>query len=305
MYSYTIGGALLTACCLSGLATASSSDHHADDNPRYSFNDLWSMEKSFWDSFLYPANLAQINATDDSVFAENVQGRVDITRTFDGRELNNEYIFGLFSEPEHLSLVGVPIAYNITQFTANSNIASATTVVTFNATSFGIIIPVTIDTWIEWDAQKKIVQYDATFRWFGFLLDALLKAQAARMNTTDPAAVQAALTQQLASTICQTHEDYCKGADQQYESKDACIDYLTTKTRFGQAFELGRDTLLCREVHEHMVKYRPDIHCAHIGPTGGDYCVDDKSYEQVVLERYFRDSFIAYGYGEEQNIWVA
>jgi hypothetical protein len=72
MYSYTIGGALLTACCLSGLATASSSDHHADDNPRYSFNDLWSMENSFWDTFLYPANLAQINATDDSVFAENV-----------------------------------------------------------------------------------------------------------------------------------------------------------------------------------------------------------------------------------------
>lgn len=75
-----------------------------------------------------------------------VQGRVDITRTFDGRELNNEYIFGLFSDPDHLSLVGVPIAYSITQFTANDDIASATTVVTFNSTSFNIIIPVTIDT---------------------------------------------------------------------------------------------------------------------------------------------------------------
>jgi hypothetical protein len=230
---------------------------------------------------------------------------VDITRTFDGRELNNEYIFGLFSEPDHLSLVGVPIAYSITQFTANGNIASATTVVTFNSTSFGVVIPVTIDTWIEWDAQQKIVQYDATFRWFGPLLEALLKAQAARMNTTDLAVVRAALTQRLADTICQTHEDNCKGENQQYENRDACMDFLTNKTRFGQAYELGRDTLLCREVHELMVKYRPDIHCSHIGPTGGDYCVDDLSYEQVVLEKYFRDSFIAYGYGQEQNIWVA
>ncbi|KAF4172205.1 hypothetical protein CNMCM8694_006434 [Aspergillus lentulus] len=305
MYSHTIASALFAACCLSGLATASSPLHNADVKPDYSFDDLWSLERSFWDTFLYPTNVAQINATDDSVFAENVQGRVDITRTFDGRELNNEYIFGLFSEPDHLSLVGVPIAYSITQFTANGNIASATTVVTFNSTSFGVIIPVTIDSWIEWDTQKKIVQYDATFRWFGPLLEALLKAQAARMNTTDLAVVRAALTQQLADTICQTHEDNCKGENQQYESRDACMDFLTNKTRFGQAYELGRDTLLCREVHELMVKYRPDIHCPHIGPTGGDYCVDDLSYEQVVLEKYFRDSFIAYGYGQEQNIWVA
>lgn len=36
-----------------------------------------------------------------------VEGRVDVTRTFDGGELNAEYIFGLFSEPDHVSLYRV------------------------------------------------------------------------------------------------------------------------------------------------------------------------------------------------------
>lgn len=31
------------------------------------------------------------------LLAEDVQGRVDITRTFDGRELNTAYLFGLFA----------------------------------------------------------------------------------------------------------------------------------------------------------------------------------------------------------------
>jgi hypothetical protein len=72
MYSHTIASAFFMACCLSGLATASSPLHNADGKPDYSFDDLWSLERSFWDTFLYPTNVAQINATDDSVFAENV-----------------------------------------------------------------------------------------------------------------------------------------------------------------------------------------------------------------------------------------
>ncbi|KAL2848413.1 hypothetical protein BJY01DRAFT_246425 [Aspergillus pseudoustus] len=263
----------------------------------FTFNELWALQNNLWDQFLYPANLAQINATDTSVFAEDVQGRVDITRTFDDRELNNEYIFGLFSDPEHLSLVGVPIAYSITQFAANENIASATTVFTFNATSFNsTLVPVTVDTWILYNPDGKIAQYDATFRWFGWLLDTILEAAGRTLfNTTDPLATESHLATLLASTICQTHEEYCLGGNQQYASTEECIRFLTSDIRFGKAYELGRNTLLCREVHEHMVRYRPTEHCPHIGPTGGNYCVDDKGYADVVTEDYFRAPFIPYG----------
>ncbi|KKK23466.1 hypothetical protein ARAM_003970 [Aspergillus rambellii] len=272
--------------------------------PSFTFNEVWALQNSLWENFLYPANLEQINATNTSVFAEDVQGRVDITRTFDGRELNNEYIFGLFSDPQHLSLVGIPIAYNITQFAANRNIASATTVFTFNATSFNLLVPITIDTWLMFDPDGKITQYDATFRWFPKLFDALAQAAGKQFNLTDPAQIQSRLASLLADTICQTHADRCVGENQQYASKDECIRFLTTQVRFGGPDELGGNTLLCREVHEHMVQYRPAEHCPHIGPTGGNYCVDDKTYDEVVTERYFRESFIPYGYGDN-NIWVA
>ncbi|KAI9037146.1 FAD-binding oxidoreductase [Aspergillus affinis] len=264
---------------------------------------LWELENNFWTQFLYPANVKQINATDESVFAEDVQGRVDITRTFDGRELNNEYIFGLFTQPDTVSLTGVPINYNITQFAANQNIASATTVLTFNVTTFGVLLPLVIDTWIEFNADGKIAQYDATFRWFDYFVSTLLGVAAKRFNTTDEAEVQKQVAGIVAPTVCDQSMKYC-GDYEHYESRDQCIEYLTKETRFGQPFELGKNTLLCREVHKHMVGYRPDIHCSHIAPSGGAYCVDDMDYQQVVLQKYFEDSWVANGFADE-NIWVA
>lgn len=40
--------------------------------PNLTFDQLWKLETNIWDNFLYPANLKQINATDKSVFAEDV-----------------------------------------------------------------------------------------------------------------------------------------------------------------------------------------------------------------------------------------
>jgi hypothetical protein len=128
---------------------------------------------------------------------------------------------------------------------------------------------------------------------FGWLLDTLLDA-AGRLNfnTTDPAKTQTRLGGPLAETICQTHEDYCVGANVQYSNKAQYVDFLANKSRFGKAYKLGRNTLLCREVHEHMLRHQPEVHCPHIGPTGGDYYVDDKTYADVVTEMYFREPYI-------------
>ncbi|EKV19864.1 hypothetical protein PDIG_00310 [Penicillium digitatum PHI26] len=286
-------------------ASVEGKDLSENPKPTFSFDRLWKLEKGFWDSFLYPENLNQTQGNESAIFTSDVQGRVDITRTFDGDELNREYIFGLFADPDHVSLVGVPIAYNITQFTANDDIASATTVVTFNATSFGFLIPVTIDTWVKFNADGKIAQYDATFRWFEYLLDFLLEGVATKINATEPEQAVAYVADLLATAICDTHEQHCIGSNQQYTDSASCYDFLTKTVRFGKAHELGRNTLLCREVHEHMVQYRPDVHCSHIGPGGGGYCVDDMDYMQTVLQRYFNDSWIPFGYGTDQNIWLA
>ena len=72
-------------------------------------------------------SLFWVNSFKSSLLAEDVQGRVDITRTFDGRELNTEYLFGLFANlatSAGFSLLGVP---ETTHFAASQNIASAST----------------------------------------------------------------------------------------------------------------------------------------------------------------------------------
>lgn len=57
----------------------------------------------------------------------------------------------------------------------------------------------------------------------------------------------------------------------------------------------GRNTLLCRMVHQNMVPIRPSVHCPHIGQGGGGYCDDDMSYMQTVTEPYFTNYPFEYG----------
>ena len=127
---------------------------------------------------------------------------------------------------------------------------------------------------------------------------------AAKINATSSDEAVGYISDILAKTICATHEESCTGENKQYNNSSDCYDYLTQKIRFGKSYELGRNTLLCREVHEHMVPLRPDVHCSHIGPSGGNYCVDDMDYEQTVLQKYFNGSWIPFGYGDDQNVWL-
>jgi hypothetical protein len=220
-----------------------------------------------------------------------VQGRVDITRTFDGAELNTEYVFGLFSDPSLVGFVGIPVAYEIRQFAASENIVSASTIVTYNDTTFGIQFPVTIDTFMTWDTTtKQITQYDATFKWFGFLLDTLITEAALWINATSHDQAIEFLAKTYATSLCDRHANYCHDKNQQYTDSTSCHDFVTKQIRFGQAFELGGNTLLCRMVHVGMIKFRPDVHCSHIGPSGGGMCVDNLSYMDVVTRKYFTNS---------------
>lgn len=110
--------------------TANATD--AVQSTTFSFSQLWDLNKKLLDNFIYPADVKQAQAINSTIFAENVQGRVDITRTFDGRELNTEYIFGLFAnfaaaKPGAFSLLGVPLSYEILNFAANQNVVSTLT----------------------------------------------------------------------------------------------------------------------------------------------------------------------------------
>ena len=50
-------------------------------------------------------------------------------------------------------------------------------------------------------------------------------------------------------------------------------------------------------VHQNMVPLRPEVHCPHIGPSGGAYCIDTPSYAGTVGANYFTNYPFAYGNG--------
>ena len=60
------------------------------DNSNYQQKFTWFTR--FVDAFMYPNNTAEASKINSTLFAENVQGRVDLTSTFDGRELNTEVL---------------------------------------------------------------------------------------------------------------------------------------------------------------------------------------------------------------------
>ena len=81
--------------------------------------------------------------------------------------------------------------------------------------------------------------------------------------TTAEAAV-AGLANAIATGVCKTAQESCNAtntaAKDLYQSPEQCHEFLTQKIRFGKAYELGRNTLLCRAIHQNMVTRRPSEH---------------------------------------------
>ncbi len=120
---------LSTAKRNSPITTSASTN--SSSQPCFEFDELYNLQKQFLNSFISPADQTQAKSINSSLLSEDCLGRIDITRTFKGRELNTEYLFGLFANlaatPGSLSLLGVPVSYEILHFAANENVVSALT----------------------------------------------------------------------------------------------------------------------------------------------------------------------------------
>ncbi|KAH8651801.1 hypothetical protein BGZ60DRAFT_387813, partial [Tricladium varicosporioides] len=83
------------------------------------------------DNFIYLVDVAQAKSINSTLLAEDIQRQIDITRTFDSRELNTKYLFGLFVnlviDSNSISLIKVLILYKILYFTINKYITLAIT----------------------------------------------------------------------------------------------------------------------------------------------------------------------------------
>ena len=71
-----------------------------------------------------------------------------------------------------------------------------------------------------------------------------------KLGATSSIQVTQILTGILAQEICGTAQRYCHGTNQQYSNATSCYQFLTKEVRFGEAYEFGRNTLVCRMVHQ-------------------------------------------------------
>lgn len=250
---------------------------------------------------MVPKNLPQLKDLASPLFAENITGRVSDSRKFLGRELNTEYVFGAFTGPvidsTRVTLLGMPTWHKPMRFAANVADRSAflTELVGFNITLLGKVVPVQLDLWMRWNEDGELTAYDARFVYFDWLMADATVTLAQKFRLKNAADTQNRIKEVLVEQVCRTTLRHCHGDLEEYASLDECHDYLMNKVPLGQPYEFGRDTVMCRSLHEGMLVLKPEAHCAHVGPTGGDMCTNNLDYSEYVVDSDFYDT---YGHGQ-------
>jgi hypothetical protein len=124
--------------------------------PIFTSDQLYGFVERFHNTFIYPNNLKEAQKINSSLFADNVLGNVDITRTFSGAELNTEYVFGSFAnvgKSQSLNLLGVPLSWNMTHFVGSHNVASYAATFQFFIPVLNITLPLEIWTWLSFNVS--------------------------------------------------------------------------------------------------------------------------------------------------------
>ncbi|KAJ7597536.1 hypothetical protein C8J56DRAFT_1159419 [Mycena floridula] len=230
--------------------------------------------------FSYPQIIETAQTVNYTGFADDIVGRFDITGTFVGRELNTEYIFGIFSglatgANVSTPLIGTPLSEEskVTGLVVNDNVVVVTSIRNFNWTV--AVVPVRFDFKFMFNDDGLVTQYDGgIFRSgvvFADIWPKLAPHLIAELDLPDNTSVQVALQTRAARDICSQHEKFCLGPDVQYESTAACLDFVLNKISMGEVWAGGQNSAFCRYLHTPMLPFRPSVRCPHIGPTGGPH----------------------------------
>ncbi|KAI5478206.1 hypothetical protein MNV49_005373 [Pseudohyphozyma bogoriensis] len=257
--------------------------------------------QDFQHGFLNPAEI--VNAGIDSpAFADDIVGRVDVTTTFEGIELNTEYIYalwlGITNDNTSTPLIGSAANQTIQTLVIQPPVVFVSTITNLYYATMDYILPMQIDLILNFNDDLKITTYDVTFRrWpeaWNYLLPKLGPQLAKEMNMTFSATsnITALVARRAAIDVCDVAMEYCVGSNVQYSSHDQCMQFLTEEVPFGQPWEGGMNTGFCRYIHKNMVAKRPEVHCAHVGPSGGDMCIA-RDYIEVTTAFPFGSTLVA------------
>lgn len=132
--------------------------------PNFTSSHLYFLTDRFLKTHMYPLNIAQASSINSSLLSSDILGRVDATRDYAGRELNTEYLFGLFANialnPDAFTLLGYPVNYTFTRFLGQGNVVSFAAVVEYMLPVTKTIVPQELDFWVTFNDEGEISQYD-------------------------------------------------------------------------------------------------------------------------------------------------
>ncbi|KAJ7836790.1 hypothetical protein B0H14DRAFT_2793080 [Mycena olivaceomarginata] len=227
---------------------------------------------------IFPANAKIIAegapAVPPGLFNANATGRV----TPD----SFEYFFGLAPLPSGSPPNGAISKATLAEFTSGCpEVAASTVYLTLstinpdNSTGPFISILKQIAFW-RFDDEGAVLNYDA---WIPDL--DLFGLQARGFDVYTLAGMHSTI-----QGICAAQAQTCTGNNTVYDSVSECVQTLAVKP-FGRSDEAWGDNVVCRGIHVLLTKIRPEVHCLHVGPTGGGKCID-VAYNDV----YFNDEFL-------------
>ncbi|KAJ7864457.1 hypothetical protein B0H14DRAFT_3107548 [Mycena olivaceomarginata] len=242
--------------------------------------------QKIYDLTVFPANARIINegasAVPDGLFNTNATGRVTPLGEFFGFQDSIEYFFGLAPLPSGIPPNGAITNATLVQFTSGCpEVAASTvylTVSTINPdnTPGPFITALKQTAFWRFDRHGAVLEYEA---WIPSL-DRFVSA----VNGVDfygPESMNGTI-----QGICGQQAQTCVGNNTVYNSVEDCIATLSAKP-FGRLDEAWGDNIVCRSIHVLLTKFRPEVHCAHVGPTGGGKCIDVE-YNDV----FFNDEFL-------------
>ncbi|KAI9866207.1 MAG: hypothetical protein M1813_001768 [Trichoglossum hirsutum] len=209
-------------------------------------------------------------AVPKGLFNDNATGRVDPVGNFSGFDDSIEYFFALAPVAQQKGRSVVISGAEIAEFTSSCPEVAASVV--YLETK--VVNPGEPD-----DGQKQTTLKQVAF-WRFDECGAVLKYDAwipnlntwlevnNRFSISNPQ-FQAASVQ----GICSVSMERCVGGNAQWTSFDECVSALSAKS-YGNYDEAWGDNIVCRSIHLVLTGVRPEIHCPHVGPTGGGKCVD-------------------------------
>lgn len=143
----------------------------------------------------------------------------------------------------------------------------------FNFTHFGFFV---------FNKQNLIEVADVTFANMGITADIPADAVVVIPPNPEPIRTRDAF---IAGLCFQVMPTFCTGANQQFSDPNECLGFMYS-IPWGSFDRGNSNTLTCRLIHSGLVAARPDVHCKHVGPTGGGKCINftAASYYQSILE---------------------